>query len=303
MPDPVRLLDWTASGDRADPPEWLVANGLGGYACGTVTGLITRRYHGLLMAALPVPLGRTMMLDGVNETVRLPDGGAFRLGAGPVTDAGAVPEGDHLKDFRLRLGLPHWRFAAGGIIVGRRLVLLHRQNTVLLIWRLLAGADTVGLTLRPFLHVRPSDGRVGDPDGRTYRVLSQGDRHEIDAGSDLPTLKLLLRGETPTLKLDGGSRQEIFYGWEAKRGYDSRGGVWSPGAFQVSLGRGQDVVLTASTESWETATALLPAEALSQELTRRRGLIEAAHPALHQVPANELVIAADSFVIAPPRHD
>ena len=54
--------------DRAaDDPmprlEWLVTNGLGGYASGTVAGVVTRRYHGILVAALPAPLGRMVMLN------------------------------------------------------------------------------------------------------------------------------------------------------------------------------------------------------------------------------------------------
>jgi hypothetical protein len=54
--------------------EWLVTNGLGGYASGTVAGVATRRYHGLLIAALPNPLGRCMMLKHLWEQLRLPDG-------------------------------------------------------------------------------------------------------------------------------------------------------------------------------------------------------------------------------------
>src|SRR3954471_14397881 len=66
--------------------EWLVANGLGGYACGTVAGAATRRYHGLLIAAHPAPLGRVMMWNHLIETFRLPDyrsvavGGTERAG-------------------------------------------------------------------------------------------------------------------------------------------------------------------------------------------------------------------------------
>ena len=76
--------------------EWLVTNGLGGYASGTVTGEITRRYHGLLIAALPNPLGRLMLLNGLSERLRLPDrqsllhwrGGSVRRG--PRRDAAAL---------------------------------------------------------------------------------------------------------------------------------------------------------------------------------------------------------------------
>src|SRR5687767_9932067 len=87
--------------------EWLVANGLGGYACGTVAGAATRRYHGLLIAAHPAPLGRVMMWNHLTEHFRLPDyrgvavGGAERVG-GKVEVDGA----DALTEFRLEMGLP-----------------------------------------------------------------------------------------------------------------------------------------------------------------------------------------------------
>jgi predicted glycogen debranching enzyme len=59
--------------------EWLVTNGLGGYASGTIAGVATRRYHGLLIAALPAPLGRWLMLSHLSERVRLPDGRQIKL--------------------------------------------------------------------------------------------------------------------------------------------------------------------------------------------------------------------------------
>ena len=54
--------------------EWLVTNGLGGYASGTIAGVASRRYHSLLIAALPAPLGRRVMLNHLSELLRLPDG-------------------------------------------------------------------------------------------------------------------------------------------------------------------------------------------------------------------------------------
>ena len=69
--EPLRRIPWPVI-DPADPEalvtrEWLVTNGLGGYASGTVSGVMTRRYHGLLIAALAAPLGRTVMLSHVAE--------------------------------------------------------------------------------------------------------------------------------------------------------------------------------------------------------------------------------------------
>ncbi|MEO8227266.1 MAG: glycogen debranching enzyme N-terminal domain-containing protein, partial [Gemmatimonadota bacterium] len=76
--------------------EWLVTNGLGGYASGTVAGVATRRYHGYLIAALANPLGRTVMLGGVHERVMLPDGAAVELGGEDTTEHGlALPGMEH----------------------------------------------------------------------------------------------------------------------------------------------------------------------------------------------------------------
>ena len=85
MTEPIRRLPWPPA-DTSDPEalvtrEWLVTNGLGGYASGTVSGVITRRYHGLLIAALPAPLGRIVMLSHVAEQVRWPDGRRSRSAA------------------------------------------------------------------------------------------------------------------------------------------------------------------------------------------------------------------------------
>ena len=106
--------------------EWLVTNGLGGYACGTVGGVITRRFHGYLVAALPSPLGRTMMLNDLVEQVILPDGRMVQLGGEerariPLQLHGA----DFLSEFRLDVGLPAWRYQVGEFVLEKRLMLPH----------------------------------------------------------------------------------------------------------------------------------------------------------------------------------
>src|SRR5215207_2134205 len=111
--------------------EWLVANGLGGYASGTIVGVATRRYHSLLIAALPAPLGRHVMLNHLTEMLRLPKGSTVVLGGEEREDvlleAPGVPA---LKSFRLEWGLPVWRYEIGGIHFEKRIYLPHHQNTV-----------------------------------------------------------------------------------------------------------------------------------------------------------------------------
>src|SRR4051794_18388357 len=141
MADLIRVLPKRqVRGLDSDPhlrEEWLVTNGLGGYASGTVSGAITRRYHGLLIAALPNPLGRMMMLNGLSERLRLPDRRVVYTGAAELSAASP----DHtlaVAEFRLEDGLPVWRYDIAGFVLEKRLLLAYGQNTVHLTYRLLA---------------------------------------------------------------------------------------------------------------------------------------------------------------------
>src|SRR5437763_12577145 len=98
--------------------EWLVTNGLGGYACGTISGGATRRYHGLLVAAHPAPLGRVMMLNHLTETFRFPDWSSVAVGGTEKADRRLEVNGaDLLSEFRLEAGLPVWRFESRGHVL------------------------------------------------------------------------------------------------------------------------------------------------------------------------------------------
>ena len=96
--------------------EWLATNGLGGYASGTIAGAATRRYHGLLIANLPAPLGRMVMFSHLTELVRLQDGTKLLIGAQDSSGGDLELHGaDQLTEFRLEAGLPVWRYECGGL--------------------------------------------------------------------------------------------------------------------------------------------------------------------------------------------
>src|SRR5688572_14686833 len=150
----VRRMPWRPESAAEPEPlltrEWLVTNGLGGYASGTVAGVITRRYHGLLIAALPAPLGRIVMLSHAAEQMRWPDGRRVEIGgrehSGPNPDAQGT---GYLTEFRLEAGLPVWRYDVEGIVLEKRVFLTHMQNTVHVMYELIQGADRLELALRP----------------------------------------------------------------------------------------------------------------------------------------------------------
>src|SRR5947199_9104088 len=92
--------------------EWLVTNGLGGFASATVSGEITRRYHGFLIAALPAPLGRIVMLNDLELEIERADGSLAN-----------VRESGSFVGFTLSMGLPSWRYELDGVTLEKSVVM------------------------------------------------------------------------------------------------------------------------------------------------------------------------------------
>jgi predicted glycogen debranching enzyme len=284
--------------------EWLVTNGLGGYASSTVAGVVTRGYHGLLVAALPSPLGRTMMFDYLADQIRLPDGSLHRLSAEERDDQLALHGASHLEEFRLDLGLPVWTYRLGDFVIEKRVLLVHMQNTVHVGYRLLEspvgpdGQRGLWLFLRPAMHFRPHNAPVSwaiEP----YTLSLTGNRFEVSAAPPLPSLKMRVEGEEPTFEFYPERQEKVSYRWEAARGNEARGTLWSPGQCRVHLTSETGSVLLASTESWETMAAIDPRDAWRFEAERRGHLAHHAPDAASDATTAELVLAADQFVIAP----
>jgi predicted glycogen debranching enzyme len=302
MADLIRRLPERAVTDPDSSPhlkeEWLVANGLGGYASGTVRGAITRRYHGLLIAALPNPLGRVMMLNGLSERLRLPDRRVCYTGAEEL--AGIAPEHVlQLAEFRLEAGLPVWRYELSGFVMEKRLFMTYRQNTVRVTYHLLAGNGTLRLGLRPAIHFRPHDAAVSSVDPHKYVLTAQDDQFEISTDGDLPRLRLQVIGPASAFTFDRRETGAIPYQLEKSRGYDWQGTLWSPGYFRSDLVEGESTTLVASTEEWETIQALTPEGAFRAEVDRRALLLAAAAPEVREGAGAEWTLAADQFLITP----
>ena len=304
MKEVIRRYAWPGEGraDWADllTKEWLVTNGLGGYASGTVCGVPTRRFHGLLIAALPAPFGRTMMLSGVEEEVYLPDGSCHRLGGEEHEETVTpLPGTEYLKEFRLDAGLPVWKFEIGSVVIEKRVVLPYRQNTVHVHYRNARGDAPVRLRLRPQVHFRPHEAPLDQPHKAPYAMTVVDGRFEISAGHQMPTLRLRMQGANATFTYDPRSTPELLFRVEESRGYDARGTLWSAGFFDFVVPPGQEAVLSASTEGWEAMLALHPLEVLQFEHARRHMLLEAGATPEEDVVAADLTIAADQFIITP----
>src|SRR5690242_8326866 len=151
--DLVRNLAWdlaNASREILLEREWIVTNALGGYASGTVSGAVTRRYHGLLIAALPAPLGRVVMWNHLSEFLRFGPNEVVSLGgeerAGGQLDLHGA---EYLREFRLEEGLPVWTYRIGDLVIEKRIWLPRLQNTVYVNYKVIEGHRRARLELRP----------------------------------------------------------------------------------------------------------------------------------------------------------
>ena len=133
--------------------EWLVTNGLGGYASGTVAGVNTRRYHGLLVAAMNPPVQRMVLLAALEEWLQTSERDPVPLAAQEYWDGTVYPEGfAHLDGVELDGMLPVFRWTADGRTIEKRIWMEHETNRSVISYRLVCG-PSVTLQLRPiFAH-------------------------------------------------------------------------------------------------------------------------------------------------------
>src|SRR5712671_4650514 len=190
--------------------EWLATNGLGGYASGTISGSVSWRYHGLLIAALPAPFGRMVMLNHLAEYVRLPDGRLIEIGGGEYGDESS-PAGHYLTEFRLENHLPVWRYEVEGLILEKHVLFLYGQNTVHVSYHLGSIQEGIRLELTPSVHFRGHEHSVNEGSVENYRLSMTADRYEVSSVEQSPCLRMVVRGDQATFTYDGGTRREIFY--------------------------------------------------------------------------------------------
>lgn len=303
MPAP-RIMPWDPQAPTRDillSREWLVTNGLGGYASGTVSGAITRRYHGLLIAALPAPFGRMVMWSHISESLVFGEDDRVSLGAeeragGQLDLHGA----DYLAEFRLEAGLPIWRFKVRDLVLEKRVVLLHRQNTVHVTYSLSGDGARPQLELRPAFNFRHYEEAVDQLPQSPYEIRATDGRYEItNPETALPPLRMQIPGCCSAFTIDPRKIHQVVYRTELERGYDYEGDLWSPGAFRIDLRDAEEATLVGSTETWDIIEVLTPAEARGAERVRRERLLARANPEARTGVAAELVFAADQFVISP----
>jgi len=300
------MIGWgrEISGDlpAAERREWLCTNGIGGFASGTVAGSLTRRYHGLLVAALEPPLGRTLLVAKVDDTVTYD-----RAGASLATNrwaGGAIdPQGYRaIERFVLDGSTPVWTYAVADALVEKRVWMEPGANTTYVRYRVLRARGLLALQLRILV------------DYRDYHATTRGDEWRMDIAPVARGLRVIaFEGARPLLLLADRGEARIAHTWyqrfelprERERGLDAVEDHLHAGTFEASLEPGATLTLVLSAE---TAPSLDGEQAWRRRARHEAEVLAAwrrAQPAAEGAPAwiGQLVLSADQFVARRPLAD
>jgi len=271
--------------------EWLVTNGIGGYASGTIAGTLTRRYHGLLFAALKPPLARTLMLTKLEETT-IYNGASYSLFANRWRSGVVEPQGFlNLERFHLEGTTPVWTYALADALLQKRIWMQPGANTTYVRYSLQRANSPVTLTIKAMVNYR--DHHAGThTEGQTMDIDPLADGLKITA----------FEGAAPFYILSSGAEAVPQHEWyqnyhlsvEAYRGLDALEGHLHVGDFRVELSVGESLTLVASTEE----TPDLDGNAAYTKQRAYEGELIEKSLLMHAMPeVQQLVLAAHQFVV------
>ena len=271
--------------DAAIQREWLVTNGLGGYASGTVAGVNTRRYHGLLVAALSPPVQRTVLVAALEEWVRPDNGELQALSAQEYWDGTVFPQGyRELVGVELDGTLPVFRWTIGGRTIEKRIWMEQGVSRTIVTYRLMSGAPLT-MQLRPlFAH-------------RDYHQQRHGqgpfDASETNAGWIIDAAGVRSYFEvrsSATVHSQPDWYWRVLHRVERERGLDDEEDLFTPGTVEVPLAAGADVAVVVATEptpaSWDAGQSL-------RDVQQRQDAVKG--PGMEHPLAEQLTLAAEQF--------
>jgi predicted glycogen debranching enzyme len=231
--------------DGATGYEWLVTNGLGGYACGTVALANTRRYHGFLMASLTPPVQRTLLVAKFDLSVEYL-GQKSDLTANEFTGGAVTPQGFvHLESFAVQDGIPTWRFCVADALLELQIFMAQGANTSYLRMELLRCSAPMGIAIKPYVAYRDyhSQSRGAQP----FELESAADHCAIQASRTAQPYRLLItQGQfTPA----PAWYWNFWHREEAQRGLDASEDLFLPGSFSAELETRTAVFFIATAET------------------------------------------------------
>jgi predicted glycogen debranching enzyme len=284
----------------AESREWLVTNSIGGYAFGTIAGLETRSYHGLLIAALQPPLGRTLLLAKLDETAFY-GGEPFQLATNRWVGGVVGPEGyRYVERFHLEGTTPVWTFALADALLEKRVFMQPGANTTYVLYRLVRASGSIALSIKALVDY-----------GAEHGTTTSGELPMQITGVEQGLRVAAFEGATPFYVLSDAGAARLAEQWyrefdlsaERARGLRDHTDHFFAGEFTATLAPGESLTIVASTDAspslnGEAAYAARQKEtrSLLEEFNERNGkAARSAPPSIQQ-----LALAADQFIATRP---
>jgi len=293
--------------DLAESREWLVTNGIGGFASGTAAGTSTRRYHGLLMAALNPPSDRTLLVAGLDEAVHYA-GREFPLATNRWLSGAVAPQGYlNIESFHLEGNKPVWSFVFADSLLEKRVWMQQGENATFVEYTLVRSSGPVELEGKVLVAYR-------DFHSTTHANGWQMQIARVEKGLRV----LAFEGATPFYLRSPSAAFEPRHEWyrdfflpvERQRGLDDHEDRLHAGVFRASLIPGEKLLLVFSTEP---QASLDGEEARTRQSNHEWKLyqtwqekhLQAASTAPDDEPGWlwQLVLAADQFIVKRPLPD
>src|SRR5258705_7720179 len=283
--------------ETAESREWLVTNGIGGYASGTLAGGMSRRYHGLLVAALRPPVGRTQLVAWIDEIVRC-NGAEFALATHRWASGAIEPRGfQHIESFRVEGTMPVWAYAIGDARLEKRIWMQRGANTTYVQYTMVQGSGSLEMELKALVNYRDFHATTHAGDWRmSVEPIARGVR--VVAFENATPFYLMSAEATCEARHEW--YRDYFFAEERKRGLDDREDHLFAALFRAKLDVGKSFAIVLTTE----ANADLNGEATRKQRVAYESTLLSAADLLKQEPGadspewlRQLVLAADQFIV------
>ena len=294
VPLPIRFGRATCGEvEAAERLEWLVTNGIGGFASGTVAGVRTRKYHGLLIAATDPPAGRTALATDLHESLRV---GRQEIALHASRWRGEVvdPHGYvHHEAFWLERRVPVWRFCVGEACIEKRVAMVPGRNVTVVGYRAVRAPRPLRIMVKVLVTRRDFHATLR-ADAAALIAADEGGEVWVRGEGAGPTLRIA--GDGVALAPVGVWYEGFLLARERDRGLDHLDDAFQAATASVELTEGEEAYLTFAADRDPVDAA-----AAFRQVARDEAAVLARYAARHGALADpvgaRLALAADQFVV------
>ena len=285
--------------------EWIITNGIGGYASSTIIGANTRRYHGLLMAPIIPPAKRTLILSKIDESIEI-DGQKHDL----FTNIGKsfIKHGYEYQVSFVKEFMPVYTYQVGDIEIKKVVCMQYQKNTVAIYYKIKNGNHNTKIILTPIMNYRDSHGMNKD---HIYNLKEKYNRGKLEVSIDNGKPIYMQVSESEYIEHHNDTFFNMFYIEEEKRGFEAEENHVIPGRFEVNIEKNEEKVVSVICSLEENIEELDARAIITNEVVRQNQeiikaqLIDKKENKTEQEEkrdqlVKQLLIAVDNFIIKRP---